>query len=297
MNFVKPLTQYMTGGPQKRQRPKISTIDRFRNVNFYGREEDLTTLHNKLSPEEAAGRTEGELDQHPTFYVVHGLPGVGKTQLALEYAHRFENSYDALFWLPSEKEPELQNHFARIARRLRHFDPSFQRDEHSRQEPHEAVRDWLQCTGRPPTFLGVYLPDIMSECVWLLIFDNMEDISDIERHIPHCSRTRGSILLTTQNPNFRKLNDAFYKLRISSFDQQASVEMLFKYLERQPVNDTEHSAAAEMTDFFGGLPIAIATIAGAIKEAQSSPMKFLPVCCFLFPLLVALAWNTRDHPS
>lgn len=117
--------------------------------------------------------------------------------------------------------------------------------------------------------------DCTSERVWLVIFDNVEDIADIERYIPQQTRTRGSVILTTQHPNFRKLNANSHKIQVSSFDDESSVELLFRLLERNPTDDRERSVVGEMTHMFGGLPIAIATIAGAIKEAQSSPHDFL----------------------
>lgn len=139
-------------GTHSRKKRKINAIEKFRNMNFYGREEYMASLHDKFSPGNAADSgDEEDLKQSPTFCVVHGLPGVGKTQIALEYAHRFEADYDALFWLPSEQESELTKNFKAIVRRLKKSDPDFEKDfggEDSQVEPLEIAREWLQYTSR-----------------------------------------------------------------------------------------------------------------------------------------------------
>lgn len=139
-------------GTQNRKTRKINATEKFRNLNFYGREEYMASLHEKFSPGNAAElANEEDLKQSPTFCVVHGLPGVGKTQIALEYAHRFEADYDALFWLPSEQESELNKNFKAIVRRLKKSDPDFEKefgDEDSQVEPLEIAREWLQYTSR-----------------------------------------------------------------------------------------------------------------------------------------------------
>ncbi len=45
----------------------------------------------------------------------HGLGGVGKTQMALEYAYRFAPEYDLVWWLRSEDTTSLTADYARLA--------------------------------------------------------------------------------------------------------------------------------------------------------------------------------------
>ena len=73
--------------------PEISNLPA-RNRNFSGRAELLEQLHTSLEAGSAAAVV-------PTG-ALHGLGGVGKTELALEYAHRFASDYDVAWWVPAE---------------------------------------------------------------------------------------------------------------------------------------------------------------------------------------------------
>ena len=61
-----------------------------RNANFTGRDKDLRELRDEL-------RTRRMAVFQPL--IIHGLGGVGKTQVALEYAHRFRADYDIIWWM------------------------------------------------------------------------------------------------------------------------------------------------------------------------------------------------------
>ena len=57
---------------------------------FYGRQSEIDKIHNYLG--------DPSLEKLRT-YLVYGRRGIGKTQIALEYAHRHTDRYDAVFWV------------------------------------------------------------------------------------------------------------------------------------------------------------------------------------------------------
>jgi hypothetical protein len=91
------------------QGPPVSNLPA-RNPKFSGRGKLLETLQARLQAGSAAAVV-------PTG-AVHGLGGVGKTQLAIEYAHRFRSDYDLAWWIPAEQPTSATAALAALARRL-----------------------------------------------------------------------------------------------------------------------------------------------------------------------------------
>ena len=133
--------------PKPKQRfpgtlPEIFNIPHQRNPNFTGRDELLRQLREALGGGESAAITQA----------IHGLGGVGKTQLALEYVYRYANEYPLIWWVRSEGPESLNADFEALGKKLGVV-PKEERSEQS--EVVEAVRgDLEQRTG------------------WLLVFDN-----------------------------------------------------------------------------------------------------------------------------
>src|ERR1035438_9645832 len=69
-----------------------------RNKNFTGRMDLLGRWRRG-----AEGKVTGVLPGDPLPKALQGLGGVGKTALAIEYAHRYRNNYDLVWWIPSDQ--------------------------------------------------------------------------------------------------------------------------------------------------------------------------------------------------
>ncbi|HEV2581410.1 MAG TPA: tetratricopeptide repeat protein, partial [Ktedonobacteraceae bacterium] len=104
-----------------------------------------------------------------------GLGGVGKTQLALEYAYRYSHMYHTVAWLQADSPEVLATSFAGLAELLR----LPERTNDDLEQNIRAVKNWLAKMSR-----------------WLLILDNVESLFTLESFLP--SPLRGHILLTTR---------------------------------------------------------------------------------------------------
>lgn len=129
--------------------------------------------------------------------VLHGLGGIGKTQLTIAYAKRYRDTYSAIFWLNIKDEVSLKQSFANTAKRILRRHPSASRlssidIKENLDEILDAVKEWLS------------LP---KNTRWLVIYDNYDSPQlpdttdptalDIQQFLPESYQ--GSILITTRS--------------------------------------------------------------------------------------------------
>jgi tetratricopeptide (TPR) repeat protein len=104
-----------------------------------------------------------------------GLPGVGKSLIALEYARRFGGDYDLVLFIRADSDEAIRAGLAEVAA---HVPP-----RHPGGDPALAAFEELQST-------------LAQAKRWLLIYDGADDPSLIDRFLP--SRGPGHVLLTTR---------------------------------------------------------------------------------------------------
>ncbi len=112
----------------------------------------------------------------------------------------------------------------------------------------------------------------MVDTKWLLIFDNAESWSSIQPYWPTYSH--GAVLITTQHPDLAQVTSL--ELHLKPLSTEMGTELLFKHLRRvTSVPMDERTSAASIVEELGGLPLAVAHIAGYIDQSQSSLNGFL----------------------
>jgi tetratricopeptide (TPR) repeat protein/transcriptional regulator with XRE-family HTH domain len=149
-----------------------------RNPFFTGRDELLQLIEQHLSTtgQEEVTTRRAALTQPQA---IKGLGGIGKTQIAVEYAYRAheQGQYTHTLWMNSASKEALMTSFTALAELLPEFPAKNETDQ---QKLMEAIKHWLeQCPER-----------------WFLIFDNADDLSLVQEYFPH--HGNGSILLTTR---------------------------------------------------------------------------------------------------
>ena len=105
-----------------------------------------------------------------------------------------------------------------------------------------------------------------------MVFDNCEDINDLNPYYPRQIKGRGSIIITTQRPDFFPLTDPAdtLALRVKDLDRDKGAELVFKYLRREPQDEEELDYARGISDLVDGLPLALATIGGYMHSVGTS---------------------------
>jgi hypothetical protein len=154
------------GRGQPTSLPAVWNVPHPRNPYFTGRGALLEALH---------GRG-GETRPVVLTQVLRGLGGIGKTQLALEYAYRYGGTYRLVWWVRAEEPEVLASDYAALAQAL-------QLPQQAAQDQPEiiaAVRQWLE-----------------RHEGWLLILDNAPEPAAVHAYLPRT--THGHILITSRH--------------------------------------------------------------------------------------------------
>src|SRR5581483_1419437 len=183
---------------------------------------------------------------------LHGLGGIGKTQLAIEYAYRHRYAYQAIFWVEAETYASLTSSFVRFAAAL--------------VLPEEAEEDQRKTVAAVLRWLNRHEG-------WLLIFDNVENLSFIKSFSP--TSDQGAILLTTR---LQSLGTLAQRLALPPMTLQEGSDFLLARTNRKKyaeVNQQEYAAAQEIITEMGGLPLALEQAGAYIDATQCSLSEYL----------------------
>jgi tetratricopeptide (TPR) repeat protein len=204
-----------------------------RNPNFTGRGELLVALRRQLAQNSTGAVVQAE--------AVYGLGGVGKTQLAIEYAHRYASDYELAWWIPAEQPAIISGRLTLLGRRLGLPElPSL-------EEQVEALFD-----------------ELGQRTHWLLIYDNATEPAALDGLRPPAGG--GQLLITSRNPAWRGVAAS---LGIDVLPRSQAVAFL-----RQRGGLDEQTAAA-LTDALGHLPLALEQAAAYLEATSTPPDEYL----------------------
>ncbi|KAI0855114.1 hypothetical protein F4860DRAFT_521970 [Xylaria cubensis] len=244
----------------------VETGRPMRNFAFHGREDFLQEIDDVFSKNFVTNIDTQKPES--CCCVIHGIAGVGKTQTALAYTYAFGHRFQAMFWLQAETAVRLTESIGLIAHKLKlqqslmpqsGYDGSSSSKSDVFPSGVDLTREWLERTDKP----------------WLLIFDNVEHTTTIDPFIPRNPARPGCIIITTQHPDTKQVTSVFHQLCLSSFDSITGAGLLYRYLGRDPEDSAEDLIANEMSQFVGGLPLAIAVMGGYINSSGITLSEFL----------------------
>src|SRR5581483_358735 len=242
-----------------------------RNPFFTGREELMQRLHMLLRQEKAAALTQS--------LVLSGLGGIGKTQMAIEYAYRYAQQYASIFWLNADTMESILSSYSALALLLE----LPERQEPDQQKVVAAVNRWLS-THRD----------------WLLIVDNVEERELIASVLP--TSPEGSLFFTTRR---QSLGTLAYPLEVERMSQEEGTRFLLHRSRRLSLEEpldacsfAEVMEASKIVEAMEGLPLALDQAGAYIEETQCSLQDYLQL--FQAHRAVLLGQRGRestDHPD
>jgi len=246
-----------------RQLPLSNLPDR--NPFFTGREQVLTQLREALA---AQGRA-----------ALSGLGGVGKTQTAVEYAHKHLDEYVHTLWASADSREALVSSYVTVAGLLKLPEA----DGKDQMLTVEAVKRWLGSTQG-----------------WLLILDNADDLGMVRAFIP--SGKNGHVILTTRAQAAGAIARRVEIQEMGTDEGALFVLRRTKYIaedaQLEVAEPTDRATAKEITMQLDGLPLALDQAGAYIEETSCGLSSYLRLHREHAPeLLRRRGVLTSDHPN
>ncbi|KAJ5919800.1 Disease resistance protein [Penicillium verhagenii] len=221
--------------------------------------------------------------------VVHGMGGIGKTQLAIAYIKRTRSQYSAAIWLNARDEMALKQSLARTAEWILRHRPSltYIADALKSQDLDETVKAAKR-----------WLEDPMNDR-WLIVYDNYDNplsdnrtgkgtsctssveagiFSDDEKNLAKAfdlqkflpETDHGAIIVTTRS-SMVKLGQTIHLRKLENIND--SLEILASASGRE--NLRQDPAATDLARQLDGLPLALATAGAYLEQVSVSCTEYL----------------------
>ena len=197
-----------------------------RNLGFTGRDELLAAMWETLTSGDRA-----------VVQALRGMGGVGKTQLAIEYAHRYAPNYDVVWWIAAAQLELIGGQFVTLGTTLGCIQQG---------SDHAAVR-------------RAVLGELRGRERWLLVFDNAEQPGDITGWLPGGA---GHVLITSRAGGWEEVAVA---VEVDVLERSESIAML-----RRRVPGLGEADAGSVAAAVGDLPLAVTQAAAYMASAGIS---------------------------
>ncbi|KAI0836143.1 hypothetical protein F5Y06DRAFT_274287 [Hypoxylon sp. FL0890] len=240
------------------------SISKPRNEKFVGRVEELEFLRKTLLKKSSTARPVS--DKCATVNL-HGPGGMGKTEIAREFAHAHKDRFTSVFWIPGASRQSIEQGLVKIARILRGHSVAARRilpDLPSDAELGEgqlrltisAVIEWFQSKENPN---------------WLVVVDDLELAGDhdIMKLIPRTASVHGHCIITSREP----VDWSFVtKCSVGPFSRDESYSLLRASTGFSDASDRD---LARLSGSLNYIPMALSAAASYISSTQMTLHNYM----------------------
>ncbi|KAJ0419197.1 hypothetical protein BJY00DRAFT_314265 [Aspergillus carlsbadensis] len=226
---------------------------------FIGREDDLNHLWDYLQPRSSQNRR---------VAVLHGLGGIGKTQLAIHFARKHQNNFTAIFWLSGKDRSALVSSLSSCLPRILGQPVDNKVKDKEAEQSARQVLQWLAMPGNNR---------------WIIIFDNIDQYAplpdyntcgyDIREFFPKADH--GSIIITSRVQEIIEVGKSF---PVQKLMQKDAVQLFLQSsgFSGQDITQAEaEQGIITLMNQLDGLSLAIVLAGAFIRETGTSIKEYL----------------------
>jgi NB-ARC domain len=173
-----------------------------------------------------------------------GLGGVGKTQVANEYAYQSLGRFAIIWWVGAESVGRLVEDLAALALQL--------------GVDHTVAED-------PTGLAQAAVAELARRSEWLLIFDNAESLNVVRPFLP--TGGSGQILITSRNPDWAEVATV---LTVQTWEREESAA----FLRLRTGRDADDQALA-LAEELGDLPLALSQAAAFMVVTGTTYAEYI----------------------
>jgi tetratricopeptide (TPR) repeat protein/transcriptional regulator with XRE-family HTH domain len=232
-------------GSAPSQEIPLWTVPYARNPHFTGRDDLLQQLGRLLGAEQPGQPVSIQQAALTQRQAITGLGGIGKTQIAIEYAYRsrLQGRYRHTIWISAGSSETVLTSFVELAHLIT---PALVEVETNQRTIVAAVLRWFEQCMQP----------------WLLIFDNADDLSLVQPYLPRWGN--GSILLTTRA---HAVGTIASSLEVDSMGVMEAMHLLLRRAHRFSASSPEElDEAIMLVSELAQFPLAIDQAGAYIEE-------------------------------
>jgi len=225
-------TQSPEGIKKDAEKPFFNVPYRSKGDEFVGREGKKEEIWNALNKNGLASIGQA--------VSVKGFGGLGKTQLAVEFAHAYKDRYkNGVYWLVADSN--IENQIVQIADE-RGWINKYDKDIDQTEVAKERFKE-------------------LSEC--LILVDNVEAFDDVKDYLPKTD-SHTHLLITSREKDGR-----FHEIDIDLLNRDESRKLLLRVSKRNPTDDREKAELEKILEILGDIPLAVELVGGYLTEHEN----------------------------